>query len=259
MYSMNYYNWYTISQSLGSLNGLRGWCSSGTRGVHLDILECDGKWSNGANVIFSDCDAAGFVFEPCLDDAADSVHFTLDDGTMTFALHSEVGCFNNQPVWKHSGTSEWYLHFDDASGVWKVTMDYVSGTSVYECISDDLAECGEGSWVELYTPETGDCTAVNATYTPCTATAVRELETARVDLEFAENTSEDAGGMKAGVVVVIVLLVLVVLCIGYIVWWKRSKRMGGEFEFKEEPTAIDMRTTGDVQGSTIDMGTDEEN
>jgi len=263
LYAMPYYKYYTISQTLGAMQGLKGWCSSGTMGTNLDVLDCDGVWMNAANVIFSDCDSAQFVFEPCLDDAADFVHFTLDDGTMSFELHSEVGCFNNEPVWKHTASDdvEWFIHFDSANGAWLVTMHYVQDTTVYQCISDDLAECGEGSWVELFTPETDDCTAVNASYTPCSAMGVRELETARVDLAFDETTSDDeAGGLSAGVIVVIVLLVLMVLCVGWLVWWKRSKRMGGEFEFKEEPTGIGMETTaGDVQGGTVDMESDEEN
>merc|ERR1719499_67866 len=259
MYVMSYYKWYTISPSLGAMSGLKGWCGS-SAGTHIDVLDCDGVWSSGSNVIFSDCNNGTFVFTPCLDDAADFVHFSKDDGTMSFELHSEMGCFNNEPVWEHATSDEtmWYIHFESANGVWQVTMDYVGGSPVYECDSNELADCVEGSWMELYTPDTEGCTAVNATNTPCVATAVRELETARVDLAF-ENTADDTGGVSTVVVVVIVILVLTVCAVVGYVCWKRSRRMKGEFEFKDEPAGITMKDTGDVQGATIDMGTDDEN
>jgi len=259
LYTMSYYKWYTIGPSIGAMSGLKGWCGNDV-GTTIDVLECDGVWTKASNVIFSDCNAEAFVFEPCLDDAADVVHFSNDDETMSFELNSEFGCFHNEPVWKHTADDDtvFYIHFESEYGVWEITVEYVENTAVYQCQSDVLADCGEGSWVELYSPDS-DCTAVGADETPCVATAVRELETARVDLEYTDNSGSDGGN---GVVVAVVVAVLVLIVVGVVglCWWQRHRRMkghAGTFDFEPKETAV---TATDVQGDTVDVGgTDEEN
>jgi len=260
LYTLSGYKWYTISQSIGGWSSLKGWCGS-TYGENIDVLDCDGVWYSASNVIFRDCNDAGYVFEPCLDDAADYVHFQLDaDSLMSFDLHSEMGCFNNEPVWKHTTSlnEDWFLHFDSQYGVWSITTEWVEGTSIYQCTSDDLAECVEGSWIELYTPDTAGCTAVNATNTPCSATAARELTAARVDLAFNEESGDDSQGLSGAVIGVIVVLALILVAVAGILLWKRSKRMKGQHGFEDKTDTVGINAA-DTAGDAVDVGTDEEN
>ncbi len=117
LYTLPSYNWYTISEEILSMNGLRGWCGS-SYGGNVGIFNCNGQWNLGrkdSNSVFRSCNSAGFTFNPCLDDAEEGICFkkhSNDNASMEFSLYEEEGCLNDEPVYIHTNESDsnFYIH-----------------------------------------------------------------------------------------------------------------------------------------------------
>merc|ERR1712083_368880 len=103
----------------------------------------------------------------------------------------------------------------------------------------------------------GDCTAVNATGTPCAATAVRELNAARVDLAFNEESNDDSQGLSGVAIGVIVVLVLILVAVAAVLLWKRNNRMKGQHGFEDKTGTVGINAA-DTAGDAVDVGTDDE-
>jgi len=256
LYVMPGYLWYTLSPEVGLLRKLKGWCGV-DYGQHTDILDCDGVWGSASNVMFRDCNADTFVFEPCLDGAAQLVRFLEDEDRvneyMEFALLQEAGCWNNEPVWQHTTDDDelYFMHRDVELGSWQITMELVEGDIVYQCFEDTLSECTAGTWNEFETTEVGNFTTI----------AVREMESATVEVGSSAEESEGLSTVDDLAIVLVVLLVLVVGCVVALLWCRRNRVKGDvSFDAREMGgVAKTSKVATDEVGDTVDVGTDEEN
>merc|ERR1739842_210623 len=97
----------------------------------------------------------------------------------------------------------------------------------------------------------------NATSTPCVATAVRELNTARVDLAFNES-NDDSQGLSGVAIGAIVVLALIFVAVAGVLLWKRNNRMKGQHGFEDKTDTVGINSA-DTAGDAVDVGTDEEN
>eukprot|EP01084_Bolivina_argentea_P277556 473888_1 len=260
LYTLPQYNWYTISEQIGSMSGLRGWCGSDF-GTNIGVFDCDGQFADDSNCVFRSCNSGAFNFNPCLDNAEQGLCFyknnNQEEEAMEFSIYEEEGCLNDQAVYIHTNNSDinFYIHYDAEYVMWKLSINKVESNSIYVCSKKNLLECTEGSWIKMISG--------------FGIQSFEAMETAKIEaceVITDDSSVKEENGISTGMIVLIIVLVVlsVVLIIGGIFFYRKNK-MKKEVTFDHrtkdrtgDKIPMTTETFEDKQGDTVNIGTDDE-
>jgi len=229
LYTLPDFKEYTFSETVNEKVWPKGWCGATTD----DVTDCSGLWWQASNIKFYNCGEQPFIAEPCFDDAAELVRFLLDedevDEYMQFDLHSDVGCWNEEPVWLLEDENEGenatlhFLHYNVGAargvGAWQITADYVEGDVVYWCDEEALSDCTAGTWKEL-----------NVSYIAA-GVNLDENVLATATVTLGASADDGAGLSETDDVAIALVALLVVGVVGVVaLLWCRARRNKGQVE-----------------------------